>query len=471
MGFDTYLDVGNRTALMWRKSTSSMPRLLFRHHQTLTASVESPNNPMHKFEVEYRATAADVLDTLRDGGLGWDSSVATYSTVRQGLVAESMLYVADRFAPGLSRGAAGVVPAERVPASDGVVRVEPQWDAAAWDKKLAAFQAQPPSDDLKALGELLALQWLDDDLEEVVIFKDMVYDGPISASTSFIFEIMDAAKARDLDQYAVARAAESFALLYTDAPLLAWPLLVCVLLYHLPPETPVSYVLTEHAHQLEVSSDEGAKEYLDNYWLSSAEGLVSQAGILGRLFSVLASFDSKLGREFWFARAAEALGRLDAVNADKEQYSTKARGDVLETLVDALLRTEEPELSVLQKNFRTSEEEIDVVLTNGLTHPFWTAQSSAYMFVECKNWGSPVGVKELRVFESKMRDRGAVCKIGIFVAMGGFAETALERLKVPQRDLGVIFAVTGDDLRELVTKKTRLTEWLRTEGAIRALGK
>lgn len=469
MGFDTYLDVGDRTALMWRKSTSSMPRLLFRHDQTHTAAVVSPENPMHEFEVEYRATAADVLDTLRDGGLGWDSSVATYSTVRQGIVAESMLYVADRFAPGLWKGAAGVVGAEDAPASEGLD--EPEWDAAAWDKKLAAFQAQSPSDDLKALGELLALQWLDNGHEDVVIFKDMVYEGPISASTSFIFEIMDAAKARDLDQYAVARAAESFALLYTDAPLLAWPLLVCVLLHHLPPETPVSYVLTEHAHQSEVSSDEGAKEYLEDYWLSSAEGLVSQASILGRLFGVLASFDSKLGREFWFARAAEALGRLDAVNADKEQHSTKARGDVLETLVDALLRTEEPELSVLQKNFRTSEEEIDVVLTNGLTHPFWTAQSSAYMFVECKNWSSPVGVKELRVFESKMRDRGAVCKIGIFVAMGGFAETALERLKVPQRDLGAIFAVTGHDLRELVIKKTRLTEWLRTEGAIRALGK
>ena len=93
------------------------------------------------------------------------------------------------------------------------------------------------------------------------------------------------------------------------------------------------------------------------------------------------------------------------------------------------------------------------------------------MFVECKNWSRPVGVPEIRIFESKMRDRGAICKIGIFVAMGGFTQTALDRLKVPQRDLGVIFAVTGEDLRDLVTRKIRLTSWLQTEGAVRALGK
>jgi hypothetical protein len=35
----------------------------------------------------------------------------------------------------------------------------------------------------------------------------------------------------------------------------------------------------------------------------------------------------------------------------------------------------------------------------------------------------------------------------------------------------MIFAVTDDDLRKLVIKKTRLTDWLQTAGAIRALGK
>jgi hypothetical protein len=271
--------------------------------------------------------------------------------------------------------------------------------------------------------------------DQVVIFKDMTYDSPILPTAGFDSEIMKAADERGIDKYGVGRAAESFALLYRDAPMLAWPLLLSILLHHLPEDTPVSYVLTEDAHERDVLTLEAAQEYLEDYWLESAEYLVSQASALGKLFGVLASFDSKLGQEFWFARASDALGRLDNMAADKTSHTTKARGDALETLVDALLRTEEPELSV-RKNFRTAEEEIDLVLVNGLTNPFWSSQASPLVFVECKNWSERVGVGEIRIFESKMRDRGAICKIGIFVSMGGFAKTALVRLKVSQRDLG-----------------------------------
>jgi hypothetical protein len=476
MGFDTYLKVGDRTALQWRKSTSSMPRLLFRHDQTRTAAVESPENLMHRFEVEYRASADEVLQTLREGGLGWDSSIATYATVRQGLVAESELWVHEVFAKTIdSRPPKPPKTMQEVIAElEQPAEVEWEWDAAALathEKKLAAFRAQSPADDLVALGKLLAGQWLDAGAEQVVIFKDMIYDGPIEATHGFITNVMMDAEKRGLDKYGVGRAAESFALLYRDAPMLAWPLLLCVLLHHLPEDTDVSYVLTEHAYEQNVSTEQAAQEYLEGYWLRSAEYLVSQASALGKLFGVLASFDSKVGREFWYARAADALGRLDTMSADREPYTTKARGDALESLVDALVRAEEPDLSVLEKNFRTAEEEIDLLLSNRLKDTFWSAQGSPLIFVECKNWSRPVVVPEMRIFESKMGDRGAICKIGIFVAMGGFAQTALDRLKVPQRELGVIFAVTGDDLRNLVTKKIRLTEWLQTDGAIRAFGK
>nr|WP_306631533.1 restriction endonuclease [Arthrobacter ulcerisalmonis] len=431
---------------------------------------------MHEFEVEYRASAGEILQTLREGGMGWDSSIATYATVRQGLVAESQLWVQEVVAGTIASrpNKPSKTFLEVIADLEQPEEAEWEWDAAALaahEKTLAAFRAQAPADDLSGLGQLLAGQWLDAGAESVVIFKDMIYDSPIEPTVSFITDIMRGAEQRGIDKFGVGRAAESFALLYRDAPMLAWPLLVCVLLHHLPEETAVSYVLTEHAHEQDVSTDEAAQEYLEDYWLGSAEHLVSQANALGKLFGVLASFDSKLGREFWFARAVDSLGRLDTMFVDKTSYTTKARGDSLESLVDALVRTEEPELSVLEKNFKTSEEEIDLVLTNSLTNPFWTALSSPLMFVECKNWSRPVGVPEIRIFESKMRDRGAVCKIGIFVAMAGFTRTALDRLKVPQRDLGVIFAITGDDLRNLVTKKTRVTEWLQTEGAIRAFGK
>lgn len=485
MGYDTYLQVGERVALMWRKSQSAMPRFLFRHDQTQIAVVEVPEATRQAYQVEYRATAGEVLQTLRGGGLGWDSSVATYATIRQAVISESELYVNDMLVPLIKKRTSERTRSETDPGmpappkpwplqpSEAPIKDEPEddWDEAAWERKLAAFRAQSAATDLNALGELLAQQWLDAGVDDVAIFKDMVHESPIEVSYSFVTEIMDTAKEYDLDRFAVGRAVESFGVLYRDAPLLAWPLLITVLLQHLPQDTAVSYVLTEDAYQQDVRSEEAAKKYLDEYWLGSAEELVSQASTLGRLFGVLASFDSKVGREFWFAQAVDALARLDAMAEEQDVHSTKARGDALETLFEAILKTEEPELEVREKNYKTAEEEIDMILVNGLSHPFWIAQSSPFVFVECKNWSKPVGVKEVKELEMKMVDRAAICKIGIFVSMSGFAKTALDRLKKVQSKDGIIFAITGDDLRELITKKTRLTEWLRTEGASRALGK
>jgi Holliday junction resolvase-like predicted endonuclease len=313
---------------------------------------------------------------------------------------------------------------------------------------------------------------MDDKIEEVLIFEDITYEQPIEVWHSFISNVIDQClKYEDLDAYAAGRATESWALLYREAPLLAWPMLICILLQHLPGTATVTYVLTEDAHESSVNTVDEAWKYLDDYWEVASEGLAAQAEILGRLFGVLAGFESKLGRHFWFARATEAFGRLDKLNGQTDEVSTKARGDALESLVDALLRTEEPELQVVAKNFRTTEEEIDVVLTNGLTNPFWTSQASPLILVECKNWTSKVGVPELRVFESKMQDRGAIEKIGIFVSTSGFTAPFMERLKVIQGHGGVIFAVSGRDLFDVITRKTRLTDWLRSEGVLRALGK
>jgi hypothetical protein len=156
------------------------------------------------------------------------------------------------------------------------------------------------------------------------------------------------------------------------------------------------------------------------------------------------------------------------LNRDRKSSTNKSRGDVLESLVDVLLKTE-PELAVLEKNFSTPEEEIDLLLTNGLSHPFWLAQSSPYILVECKNWRKPVGVKELRVFESKMEDRRGALRIGIFISTSGFAKTFIERLKSIQgRGVGIIYAVSGEDVRQLIATRRTLSDWLRTDGATRA---
>jgi hypothetical protein len=135
-----------------------------------------------------------------------------------------------------------------------------------------------------------------------------------------------------------------------------------------------------------------------------------------------------------------------------------------------VLRTQEPDLDIIEKNLRTTEEELDLVLANGLNDPFWSALSSALVRVECKNWGRAAGVEPLRVLESKMRDRGALCRIGLFVSMSGFTRLFLVRLKSIQSDIGVFFALSGEDLRKLITEKRRVSSWMREEGLRRSLG-
>ena len=69
-----------------------------------------------------------------------------------------------------------------------------------------------------------------------------------------------------------------------------------------------------------------------------------------------------------------------------------------------------------------------------------------------------------------MRDRGALCSIGLFVSMSGFTKPFLVRLKSIQSDAGVIFALSGEDLRKLISEKRRVGSWMRDEGLRRSLG-
>ena len=72
----------------------------------------------------------------------------------------------------------------------------------------------------------------------------------------------------------------------------------------------------------------------------------------------------------------------------------------------------------------TDIEELDLVVRNESTDPFWSHEGP-YILVECKNWVAPVGRPEIDVFRGKMHRRRQRCRLGIFVALGGFTEPLL----------------------------------------------
>ncbi|WP_169983548.1 restriction endonuclease [Microbispora sp. H10836] len=444
MGFDTYLKIDGRIILMWRKYAGNIPRLLFRHDQLRIGRREGADETV--ISVTYQARVEEILENLADIGLGWHATLSAYSDIRM--------------ARGVSTGMlAGALFSGEVP-------------EAEFESKFEEFLILSPEVDLNALGELMAYQWNDGDADDVPLIKDITYDGDIPNPGHVCDEVLRAAMQAGIpNTFAAVRAAESLAYLYRDAPVLAWPIIICIFLQHLRAESVVTLDLTEDAEATAgVTTEEEAQAYAAEYWTQAAEGLTKWAHTMGHLFGVLASFDSKLSRHFWFARAADLHGRLLAASSLSET-TMRERGNLLEDLIVAILKTEAPELQVIEKNFRTREEEIDVVVANGLTNPFWVAQGSPLIMIECKNWRDRPGVQELRVLESKIQDRNAICKIGIFVSMSGFSRTFLDRLKIFQAGGGMIFAVSGDDLANIITSKIRLTDWLRSEGMLRALGK
>ncbi|MER5867633.1 restriction endonuclease [Kitasatospora sp. NPDC002040] len=440
MGFDTYLQVDGQTVLQWRKDASPLPRLLFRFDQL---EIKPPADD-DSWQVAFACSVGSALENLERAGFGWHATVDAYSD--------------NRF---VEAGAYGIKMAD--------VKFRDLTDEQA-RAELEEFVSLPAESDLSALGALMVAQWMAG--EDLILLSELTYEGDLERSWDYHSRVFDGAERFGIvDPYRIFRAVESLTVLDRSAPLICWPMIVCTFLKHLPQDLIISFDISEDAAQEDVDGEDSAHEYAARYWEVSGQSLVGVAQTLGRLFGVLSGFDNALGREFWFARSAGLLGKLRSISGDGGGLSAKARGDILEALMEAILRTEEPELEVVEKNFRTAEEEIDILVTNGLRDPFWVAQGSPLILIECKNWKNKPGVPELRVFESKMKDRSALCKIGIFVSMAGFTRPFLARLKAFQAQGGIIFALDGDDLEELVSSKTRLTDWLRGAGVRRALGK
>ena len=117
-------------------------------------------------------------------------------------------------------------------------------------------------------------------------------------------------------------------------------------------------------------------------------------------------------------------------------------------------------LSIESTRLNNKDEELDIVLLNNITRSFFISLRLPIILVECKNWSSSVSASVLRDFESKVRNHSNLCRIGIFVALNGFASTDREVLRRLGRDNIVLVLVTGDNLRELVEGTNTIEDWL-----------
>lgn len=157
--------------------------------------------------------------------------------------------------------------------------------------------------------------------------------------------------------------------------------------------------------------------------------------------------------------AALANGQREAVirdlwNSVSSEADSHRKGKLLEDLV-ALLFKSIPGFERTQTNLKSVDEQIDVMIPNESTDPFWQRAESQYFLVECKNWTAPVDPKELDSFLVDIKRRYGRCRLGFFIALGGFTKGVRTRLQAARGDNVLIVLIEKAQLGELVEAKDR----------------
>jgi DNA-binding NarL/FixJ family response regulator len=139
--------------------------------------------------------------------------------------------------------------------------------------------------------------------------------------------------------------------------------------------------------------------------------------------------------------------------AARTEPDSNRKGKLLEDLMVQILTTI-PGFQYASPRRRNELEEIDILVRNESADPLWVKESP-YLLVECKNWSKPVGVAELREFTYKVEHRYGRCRVGLFVAPGGFSATVKPHLLRDGKDHTLILLLDADGLTQLIESGDR----------------
>jgi len=138
----------------------------------------------------------------------------------------------------------------------------------------------------------------------------------------------------------------------------------------------------------------------------------------------------------------------------QSEKNSQRKGLLLEELMMRIFKTLSG-LANITLHGRSKDEEIDLIVINESTDPFWSRENSQYILVECKNWSKPVGPPEFVVFRDKLESRGARCRLGFFVALGGFTEGFASKAATFRKDPHLVVTLDRSDIDSLVNATDR----------------
>lgn len=205
--------------------------------------------------------------------------------------------------------------------------------------------------------------------------------------------------------------------------------------------------------ELDVSDVIDTEDEIRSMHTDLAYELLHKVDVYERVFRALSSREEDVQDRYARTQVRSALGALGQAS------SAQAKGEALEALMGAAFSIS-PQLQVVQRNYSTSDEEIDIVVKNNVARPFWQGLSSPLFFIECKNWTAPVGAPEIRNFEVKLQNHAPLARVGILVAPGGFTGGAFTTVKRSSRDPYTLALAARDDLDALAHGGESVLDWL-----------
>lgn len=157
--------------------------------------------------------------------------------------------------------------------------------------------------------------------------------------------------------------------------------------------------------------------------------------------------------------AALANGKREEVIRDlwkqvTTETDTHRKGKLLEDLL-ALVFKSIPGFERAQTDRQSGDEQIDLLIPNESSDPFWQQAQSQYFLGECKNWSGPVDPKELDAFRQKIERRFGRCRLGFFVAIGGFTKGFGTVLQAERKGPILIVPINRAQVDELVHTQDR----------------
>lgn len=183
------------------------------------------------------------------------------------------------------------------------------------------------------------------------------------------------------------------------------------------------------------------------------EQLIHKVSLYNKTFRILLEKDSLLRKEYNMRKLSE-FWKLVLNESDKVK-----KGLNLESFTTLLLDMIDG-LEIVDRRLNNGDEEIDIVASNHLTSAFWISFSSPCILIECKNWSSNVGVKEIRDFEAKLRNHNNLCRIGLFISVNGFSAECQDFLKRMGRDKQILTLISGRDIDQLFNSNSDILTWL-----------